>query len=197
MKRAILMLTVVSLLVAIPVLARNNVPGDVSVPTDLTLTSIDPGDPPDTPATVTFDWLAGDDAKPAEKYSLDIYGMIVFDYVDDKGTPETDDDELIEDVEIEWSASFGTGDYNPDNMSDPTITIPLEDVHVAIFADILETLIEMEIDVLAVDGESVEITEMFAKVKGLDPSDKNPKKRQNNTFSESIDLMPHPEIVVD
>ena len=191
MKKTILMLTVVSLLVAIPVLAKNNFPGDVSQPTNLEFEISEP------PETITFTWEPGDGGKVAEKYSLDIYGVIVFDYVDDKGTPETGDDELIEDVEVEWSASFGTGDYNSDNMSDPTITIPLDDVHNAVIADLLETLTEMEIEALDVDEESVEITEMFAKVKGLDPSDKEQKKRQNNLFSEPVDLTPHPEIVVD
>ena len=144
MKRAILMLTVVTMIVAVTAFARNNVPGDVSVPTDLTST-INPGDPPDVPATITFDWVPGVEAKPAEKYSLDIYGVVLVDGIID---PDPVDDEVVE-----WSVSFGS--------SDPTLTIPLEDLHDAIFAAIDEAITDAGIT----EVTDVVLSEMYAKVK--------------------------------
>lgn len=176
-KRAILLLTVVSLL-AIPAMALKEY-GDVPPPTDLSY-STDPGDEtaePPTPATITFDWVPGI-GKAAEKYSLDICGMVSVD-----GLMV---DVPVEDVEIEWCVSFGTSDWNED-MSASEITIPLEDLHIAIFAAIDEAIADA-----GITEAEYELEEMYAKVKGLDPSDKNPKKRQNNEFSEQLDLMPHP-----
>ena len=173
MKRVILLLAVVSL-IAVPSFAKKEA-GDVSKPTDLDFEIIDISEP-----NITFTWLPGDDAKPAEKYSLDICGMVLVD-----GLMV---DVPVEDIEVEWCVSFGTSDYNPDNMSAPTIAIPLEDLHLAIFEAIEEASSNAGITQI----NDVELAEMYAKVKGLDPSDKNPKKRQNNLFSDPLDLMPHP-----
>jgi len=173
MKRTILLLTVVSL-IAVPAMAVKE-PGDVSKPVWAAVPVVPVDD------SLQFDWEPGVDGKPAEKYSLDIYGVVL--------VSGMIDEEPVVDLEVEWSVSFGTSDYNPDNMSDTTITIPLDDIHLAIIADLEETFAEIEI----YDISSVSLpTEMFAKVKGLDPSDKSPKKRQNNVFSDPLDLMPHP-----
>jgi hypothetical protein len=166
------MLTVVSLL-AIPAMAAKE-PGDVPAPV---WAAVDPVVPVDD--SLKFDW---DDVAEAEKYSLDICGMILVDGMID--------DVPVEDLEIEWCVSFGTSDWNED-MGDSEITIPLEDIHLAIFAELEEGLIAAGITEIY----DLEIAEMYAKVKGLDPSDKNPKKRQNNEFSAPLDLMPHPEIL--
>ena len=178
MKSAIVMLTVFSLLLGITAFAAKE-PGDVPAPTDLTAT-INPYDPglPEVPASITFDWV--DASGQAEKYSLDVCGVVLVDGTVG-GVPTAD-------IEVEWCASFGTSDWNPDAMSDPTITIPLEDLHDAIFLAIEDAIAAAGIT----EVTDVELAEMYAKVKGLDPHDKLDKKRQNNLFSEPLDLMPHP-----
>ena len=181
-RNILIVLAVVSLLVSIAAFAKNE-PGDVPAPTNLSY-STDPGDEladPPVPPTVTFDW---DDVAEAEKYSLDICGVVLVDYTVD--TVETLD------VPVEWCVSFGTSDWNPDAMSDPTITIPLEDLHAAIDAAIDAGIVELGISLDDVDDK--ELVEMYAKVKGLDPHDKTDKKRQNNLFSDPLDLMPHPAL---
>ena len=163
MKRTILMLTVVSLLVAIPALAKNNVPGDVPAPADLTYTIIPAVDEPPTPEMVKFVWVA---EPQAEKYSLDIEGAGWVTIVD-----------ATEDVWVEFSVSY--------SAMESELTMPVQDVLDDLTAAILAELgVEME-DVLG--GELVE---MIAKVKGLDPQDKLDSKRQNNLFSADLDLLP-------
>lgn len=172
MKRTILLLTIVSL-IAIPSFAKKE-PGDVPAP----IWAAEPVQLVDDDTSVKFDW---EDVAEAEKYCLNICGMVLVDGMID--------DELVEDVEIEWCVCFGTSDWNED-MSVSDITIPLEDLHLTIFAAIEEAMADAGIT----EVDDVELTEMFAKVKGLDPHDKEDSKRQNNLFSEPLDLMPHPDL---
>jgi hypothetical protein len=171
MKRTILLLAVVSL-IAIPSFAKKEA-GDVPAP----VWAAEPVQLVDDDTSVKFDW---EDVTEAEKYCLNICGMVLVD-----GLIE---DEPVEDVEIEWCVCFGTSDWNED-MSASEITIPLEDLHLAIFAAIDEAIADAGI----VEAEYT-LEEMCAKVKGLDPHAETGKKRQNNEFSEPLDLMPHPDM---
>jgi len=173
MKKVILMLAVVSL-IAVPSFAKKQA-GDVPAP----LWAAEPVLPVEVEEvdSVKFDWQ---DVEEAEKYSLDICGMVLVD-----GVIEDLD---VEDVEVEWCVSFGTSDWNED-MSDSEIIIPLEDLHIAIFAAIDEAIANAGIT----DAEDT-LVEMYAKVKGLDPHAENGKKRQNNEFSTPLNLLPHPPV---
>ena len=167
-KRTILMLIVVSL-IAVPALAKNNVPGDLAKPVWAAV-----------PMTfgidgVTFDW---EDVTNAAKYSLDIVAVATVDYWDNTGL----DPVLVTDVIVEVTFSFGTSDWNED-MSDSEITIPYdeleyEDLYAAIAAEL-----GVEVD----DLDDVVLDELYAKVKALDPT-QPPTKRQNNLFSDPLDF---------
>jgi len=183
MKRTILMLTVVSLLVAIPVLAKSEKPGDVPAPT--WTTGSDPVTDPEPfieNGVVTFNWNA---VAEAEKYSVDVYGIVLVSGTIGEGTP---DEELVEGVEVEWSVSFGTSDYNPDNMSDPTISIPTDEANAAVEDAIAAAIAEAGITLVT----DVEDYAVYAKVKGLDPHAQGGKKRQDNVFSDPLTILAPP-----
>jgi hypothetical protein len=185
MKRTILMLTVVSLLVAIPALAKNNVPGDVPAPT---WAVVDPAVPVDfVNGDIVFDWT---DAAGAEKYSLCIEGVLEVDYTDDNGTPDIpEDDTEYLDVEVEFSVCFGTSDRTDGGeMGDSDLAIPVEEFFVALEAAAEAAALD-QLGISLDDADDVELIALTAKVKGLDPHDKNDMKRQNNLFSPTLDLL--------
>ena len=178
MKRTILMLTVVSLLVAIPVIAKNNLPGDLDKPV---WAAVDPIVIDTDEYTIAFDW---DPVDYAVKYSVDIKGLVVYVDIDgDEGEPAL----LAEVVEV----SFGTSDRTDDGeMGDSDLTITFDELAAAI-ADELG-LVEGDLvlgltDPSELDPEDPELGEACAKVKGLDPT-RPSKKRQNNLFSDCEDL---------
>jgi hypothetical protein len=178
------LLTIVSLLIAIPVLAKSEKPGDVPAPRWTDPVTY-PGEPEpfiETAEDVTFNWT---DVAEAEKYSVDVYGIVLVDGTINEGTP---DEELVEGVEVEWSVSFGTSDWNPDNMGDPTMTIPLEDANAAVEAAIAAAIAEAGITLVT----DVEDYAVYAKVKGLDPHAEGGKKRQDNPFSDPLVILAPP-----
>jgi len=128
----------------------------------------------DTPKSVQFDW---EPEEQAEKYSLCIEGAGTVDIlVDDMGTTETDDDIIDEGVEVEFEVCY--------SAVDDVLIIPVEDILADLTVAILAELgVEME------DVVGGELLALDAKVKGLDPHDKEDMKRQNNEFSEKEDLM--------
>lgn len=166
MKRTILLLTVVSLLVAVPVLAKNNVPGDLAKPVWAAIPVVYGAD------DVTFDW---EDVPDAAKYSLDIVAVVTVDY--------WVDDVLVEDVMVEVTFSFGTSDWNED-MSASEITIPYDELE---YEDLLASIAD-ELGIEVDDLEDEVLDELYAKVKALDPT-RPPTKRQNNLFSDPLDLL--------
>lgn len=178
MKRTILLLTVISLLVAIPAMAKKPA-GSLGppillsiVPTTATIDEVEDVD------VFLLDWTDVEDPD-AEKYSVDVTAVAVCDTgeVDEYGDP-------IE-VEIDMSASFGTSDrLDGGDMGDSDLNIPIADVE-ALVADLdyyLDLLILFEII------ESAGPIEISAKVKALDPHVK-PNKRQNNPFSNSLPIV--------
>jgi hypothetical protein len=109
-----------------------------------------------SPAELALDW---DDVQDAEKYSVDIEGIVT--YLD------SEDQEVEADIEL----SFGTSDRTDGGaMGDSDLTILIEDIADAIA---LELGISVD-DLLWLEAE--------AKVKALAPG-KN-KGRQNNPFSD-------------
>ena len=173
-KRAILMLTVVSLM-AIPALAKP--PGSLGPPTLLSIIPTDAEIDGDVVPVFLLDWT---DVTGADKYSVDITAMAICD------TGDVDPDTLLPIlVEIEVQASFGTSDrLDGGIMGDSDLNIPVSDVE-ALAAEldlILEGLL------LAEEIEAVDSIEITAKVKALDPSVK-PTKRQNNPFSNSLPIV--------
>ena len=182
MKRAILILTVVSL-ISIPSFAKKQ-PGDVPAPT---WAVVDPAVPVDiVDDDIVFDWT---DVEEAEKYSLCIEGVLEVDYTDDKETPETDDDEIFLDVEVEFSVCFGTSDRTDGGeMGDSDLAIPVEDFFAALEAAADAAMLD-QLGISLGEEDAIELIELTAKVKGLDPHDKLDKRRQNNEFSEDLDLL--------
>ena len=161
LRNAILALTVVSL-IAIPAMAANN-KGDVPqiIWAATAVQIIDAVD--ETPEMVKFDW---EDELAAEKYSLDIEGAGWVTIVD-----------VAEDVWVEFSVSY--------SAVDSELTMPVQDV--------LDDLVAAVLAELGVGIEDVlggELLELSAKVKGLDPLNKQPVKSQDNMFSADLDLLP-------
>lgn len=161
-KKALLMLTVLSLLVAIPAFALNE-PGD--------LPKLEWGAPEEPivigAETVTFEWMGEE-----EKYSVDIEGLARY-Y-----------DALLDDVVgVEVEISLGTSDWNED-MSESRLAIAIDDLAEVIA---IELGLSVDDELLALTGPE-EGTYASAKVKGLDPSVKTGKKRQNNLFSDPVDF---------
>ena len=170
MKRVILMLTVVSL-IAVPSFAVKE-PGDVPAPD-----WEDPAVYPDGD-NIVFDWT---DVAEAEKYSLCIEGLLEVDYT-------IDTTEYL-DVEVEFSVCFGTSDRTDGGeMGDSDLAMPGEDFMIAILTAMDEALLD-QLGIGLDDLDDWEFMELIAKVKGLDPHDKLDKKRQNNEFSEDLDLL--------
>jgi len=173
MKRTILMLTVVSLMVAIPVLAKNNVPGDVPDPTWAVADPVDFVDD-----DIVFDWT---DVAEAEKYSLCIEGLLEVDYT-------IDTTEYL-DVEVEFSFCYGTSDRTDGGeMGDSDLAIPTEEFFTAMEAA-AEAAVLDQLGISLDDADDVELMALTAKVKGLDPQDKEDSKRQNNLFSDPLDIL--------
>jgi hypothetical protein len=118
--------------------------------------------------TVDFDW---DPVTGAVKYSVDLEGMVTFDYVDGNGILQTDQTLVVE-------LSFGTSDRTDGRaMGDSDLTITKADLELALISAIQDALALPPGNLVAVsefDGD--------AKVKALDPG-KN-KGRQNNPFSD-------------
>ncbi|TKJ35319.1 MAG: hypothetical protein CEE38_15960 [Planctomycetes bacterium B3_Pla] len=175
-KRAILMLTVIALLVAIPVLAKP--PGSLGPPTlesiVVTTATIDEVDDVDV---YFLDWT---DVEGADKYSVDIEATATYD------TGEVDEDEVPIMATVEVSASFGTSDrLDGGDMSDSDLNIPVSDVE-ALLAE-LDAALAAALAAAELDPETEATVEVTAKVKALDPSVK-PTKRQNNPFSNSLPL---------
>jgi hypothetical protein len=183
MKRTILFLAVVSL-IAVPSFAKKEA-GDVPAPT---WAVVDPAVPVDIiDDDVVFDWT---DVADAEKYSLCIEGVLDIDYTDDNGTPDyTDDDTEYLDVEVEFSVCFGTSDRTDGgDMGDSDLAIPVEDFFTAL-EEAADAAVLDQLGISLDDADDVELTALTAKVKGLDPHDKSDKKRQNNEFSDDLDLL--------
>ena len=180
-KKALLMLTVVSLIVAITAFAAPKPPGALGPPfwddPAVTLTTATIDEVPDV-AVILLDWLP---VSGADKYSVDITGLAVYDTGDDD--PDSGEDIL---AEVEVEASFGTSDrLDGGDMGDDDLNIPISDI-----ADIEDALMDALADALAaagLDESAIESVELSAKVKALDPSVK-PTKRQNNPFSTSQPL---------
>jgi len=171
-RRALLTLTIVSLLVAIPLLAKP--PGSLGPPTLLSIT--------ETTATIDgvpdvdvfyLDWT---DVTGADKYSVDITATATYDTgeVDEYGDPIL--------AEIEVQASFGTSDRLDDGeMGDDYLNIPVSDV------EDLAAALDAALAAAGIDPGDVVSVEITAKVKALDSS-VNPTNRQNNPFSNSLPL---------
>ena len=171
MRRTILMLTVISL-VAIPLLAKNNVPGDVPAP--------EWEDPPIYPDGdyIVFDWT---DVEEAEKYSLCFEGVLEVDYT-------IDTTEYL-DVLVEFSFCFGTSDRTDGGeMGDSDLGILYDDFLSAWDTSVEEALND-QLGISLGQEDDIVLIEFIAKVKGLDPHDKEDLKRQNNEFSDDLDLM--------
>lgn len=175
MKRTILILTVFAFM-AIPLLAKNNIPGDVPAPTWEVL---DPAVPVDfVNDDIVFDWT---DVAAAEKYSLCIEGVLEVDYT-------IDTTEYL-DVEVEFSFCYGTSDRTDGGeMGDSDLAIPAEEFFDAMVAAAEAAALD-QLGISLDDADDVLLTVLTAKVKGLDPQDKEDLKRQNNEFSEDLDLL--------
>jgi hypothetical protein len=170
-RRTLLMLAVVSL-TAIPLLAKNNVPGDVPAPE----WAADPVYPDD--GYIVFDWT---DVEEAEKYSLCFEGVLEVDYT-------IDDTEYL-DVEVEFSFCFGTSDRTDGGeIGDSYLSILYDDFLAAQDTAIEEALYD-QLGILPDEVDEVDWIAFTAKVKGLDPHDKEDLERQNNAFSEDLDLL--------
>lgn len=186
-KRVILMLTVVSLLVAIPTLAKKPT-GALGPPLwddpAVTVTTATIDEVPDV-AVILLNWLP---VTGAEKYSVDVTGIAVYDTGDDD--PDSGEDIL---AEVEVEASFGTSDrLDGGDMADDELNIPISDI-----ADIEDALMDALADALeaaGLDESAIVSVELTAKVKALDPSVK-PTKRQNNPFSTS-ETLPLPSTLI-
>ena len=156
-KRAILLLAVVSLLITIPTFGAKEY-GDLDPP-DIWIAWLTYG------VDTGVDW---DDVIGAVKYSVDIEGLAIFndgDLVDGDGDGDPLDPEILE-----VGVSFGTSDRTDGGeMGDSDLTITLDELAAAIAA---ELGIPVE-DVLALD-------ETVYKVKALAPG--KDKGRQNNEF---------------
>jgi len=175
MKRTILMLTVVSLL-AISAMAAPKPPGSLGPPT---LSPI-------TQTTATIDEVEDVDvyfldwtdvvAPDAEKYSVDVEATATYDTGDDD--PDTGDDIM---ATVEVSASFGTSDrLDGRDMSDSDLNIPVSDIE-ALLAE-LDVALLAALEAAGLPLDTPAEVEVSAKVKALDPHVK-PNKRQNNPFS--------------
>ena len=161
-KRTILLLTVVSLLVAVPTFGLKEY-GDLDPPI-LTLVWSNPSE-----SETGFGWIF---VPGAVKYSVDIEGVATYDLYNYSGI----DPVLIEaGATAEVEVSFGTSDRTDDGeMGDPDLTITHEEFAAAIAA-------ELGIPVVDV----ISLAEDWAvKVKALAPG--KDKGRQNNEFSNSI-----------
>ena len=174
-KRAILMLTVVSLLVAIPALAKKPT-GALGPPTlesiVVTTATIDEVDNVDV---ILLDWS---DVTGADKYSVDIEATATYD------TGELDDEEEPIMASVEVSASFGTSArLDGGDMGDSDLNIPVSDVE-ALLAE-LDAALAAALEAAGLPLDTPAVVEISAKVKALDPSVK-PTKRQNNPFSNSL-----------
>ena len=144
----------------------------VALPALATLTEA-PGQPTVTvnaDTSVVFSWTAPPTELPV-KYSVDVEGTASFSYTDPaSGLPV--------DGELTVEASFGTSDYNPEDMDATEMTVPWADF----IAAIAESLADQGIPVENLIGFELEAT---AKVKGLDPG--KGKGRQNNPWSPGSD----------
>ena len=170
MKRTILFLMVISL-VAVPSFAKKEL-GDVPAPAW--------EDPPVYPDGdyVVFDWT---DVAEAEKYSLCFEGVLEVDY--------TIDDIPYEDVLVEFSFCFGTSDRTDGGeMGDSDLGILDEDFLIAWDTAVGEALYD-QLGISLGEEDDIDLIEFIAKVKGLDPHEETGKKRQNNEFSEDLDLL--------
>jgi len=176
MKKAILLLTIISL-IAVPTFAAKKPTGALGppdllsiVPTTATIDEVEDVD------VFLLDWT---DVTGADKYSVDVTAMAVC----DTGDVDEYDDPIL--IEIEMSASFGTSDrLDGGDMGDSDLNIPVADIE-ALEAD-LDALLTLLIDLeVIVSADPIEIS---AKVKALDPSVK-PTKRQNNPFSNSLPII--------
>ena len=179
MKRTILMLTVVSLLVVGIAFAKP--PGSLGPPE---LLSITPGtatiDEVDDVPVLLLDWT--DVVDPvAEKYSVDITATATYDTGDDD--PDTGDD-IMATVEVE--ASFGTSDrLDGGDMSDSDLNIPVSDIEALLVE--LEAALEAALIAAELPLDTPAVVEVWAKVKALDPHAPG-NKRQNNPFSNSLEI---------
>ena len=172
-KNVVMMLAVVSLLLTMPVLAKKPA-GELGPPTlssiSLTTATIDEVE------NVDVYYLLWTPVVGADKYSVDITAKVIY----DTGEVDEYDDPIL--AEIEVQASFGTSErLDGGDMGDNDLNIPVSDVD-ALLAELDALLILMEIE----PADIVEL-KVSAKVKALDPSVK-PTKRQNNPFSNSLDL---------
>lgn len=161
-KKALLMLTVVSLLLTIPTFGAKEY-GDLDPPF-LFMAWYAPG------VDTGLDWT---DVDGAVKYSVDIEGLAVFndgELVDGDGDGDPLDPEILE-----VGVSFGTSDRTDGGvMGDSDLTITLDELAAAIAAD------------LGIPVEDLlSLTEPTYKVKALGPG--NGKGRQNNEF-DSMDV---------
>ena len=180
-KRAILFLTIVSLLAAIPVLAKKPA-GSLGPPTLLTITpttaTIDEVDDVDV---FLLDWTDVGDPN-AEKYSVDITATATYDTGDDD--PDTGEDIM---ASVEVAASFGTSDrLDGGDMADSDLNIPGADVE-ALAAE-LDAALALALELAGLAPDTPADVEITAKVKALDPHVK-PNKRQNNPFSNSLPIV--------
>ena len=172
-KRALLTLAVI-FLTAVPLIAKNNVPGDVPAPE----WAAEPIYSPDY-EHIGFDWT---DVEGAEKYSLCFEGVYEVDYT----IGETE----YFDVEVEFSFCYGTGDRTDGGeIGDSYLSIPFDDF----FADwdaASEEAVYEQLGILPDEADYFEadLIVFIAKVKGLDSHDKEDSKRQNNAFSDDLDL---------
>jgi hypothetical protein len=151
-KRAILTLIFVYLFLTVTALAEYE-PGDLDAPIDLTVEVNDVDD------VVDCNWA---DVDGAEKYSVYIIGLAIFDH---------DEDPITEDVTQVVSDSFGTGNRTDGgDMGDSDLTIPFADLAAAIAAK------------LGVPAEDLTSFDGFmVKVRGLNSG--NGREQQNNRFS--------------
>ena len=163
-KRAILMLTIVSLLVAITAFGAKPPKGEPGVPTKPTVDILSLPD-------IVIDWETGT-ATSAVKWSVDIEGTVSFDDgpdLDGDGDGENEDPEVLD-----FEVSFGTSDRTDDRpMIETDLTITVEQL-----ADAVEEALGLTVDLLLVTASGTGCT---AKVKGLNPGKGT---QQNNDFSD-------------
>jgi len=161
-KRAILMLTAISLLVTITTFGKGQ--GSLAAPT---ISSI-------IETTATIDGIPGvdvvkidwNDITGAVKYSVDIEGVVTYNTGGD-------------DLELEVEFSFGTSDrLDGYEMGQSDLNIPVLDIAAAVEA----ALLDAGVDLGTLTADVVLVS--TAKVKALGPGNGN--GRQNNPFSPPV-----------
>ncbi|MHC4983528.1 MAG: hypothetical protein ACYTF6_10255 [Planctomycetota bacterium] len=141
-------------LIALPALATlTEAPGQPTV-------TVNPG------TSVVFSWAPPPTEQPV-KYSVDVEGTVSYSYTDPGTGMPVDGETTVE-------ASFGTSDYNPEDMDATEMTVPWADF----IGAIVDALADQGVPVAGLIEFELDAT---AKVKGLDPG--KDKGNQKNPWS--------------